>query len=236
LEEAATLARRRGELPPLQGFEELSFQELQKSLEGKKQKLHQMGIHQEDLFSIELSEQVDRIEKEPTKIWVPALSVGGYLIKGQLYPVCCKGLLWMGGTTPEDRPLLWPSFLVFSCLAEELKMPKECLFVEGVRNKQLNVAIKHPKELLERYIKLYERSLQDPCPLLPQWAWLFSSKEVSSWDERLQSSLYSVSDPFIKWVLKRDALPLGSWMLKQWQSHWKEVFSPLFAGGQDEDV
>ena len=243
LDEATFLAKARGELP-LGEIGKIGVADLTEELQEWKEGLSFFGLKEEDLFHVEFSDSARHIEKKNKRIICPSLileieGMGSIAIQGNLYPVSSKGFLWTGKKKKDDYPLLWPSFLIFMCVAEDLGLEKECLLLN--EKKKLSIYVEDPRLLLSKYLKLYVRSLEEPCPVRPEWLSTLLSKSKGDLQKKITPSSYDIGfvDPYDEWIEKRDPTISADHVLEEWKMQWSEVFSLLIEeekGEVDVDI
>ncbi|MES2199158.1 MAG: exodeoxyribonuclease V subunit gamma [Chlamydiota bacterium] len=242
LEEAASIAKKLGELP-LGKLGKIAENDLMEETRKWKKSLQSFGLSEQDLFSLELIDGVRNGEKKPGRMIMPPLvidveGVGPIAICGHLPHSSSKGFLWLGKKKKEEYAILWPSFLIFLCVAETLGWEKECLFVQ--EGKKLSICPEDPRKALSKYLKLYLRSLQEPCPIYPKLSAALLGANEEEWQKKMTPSSYDTgfSDPYELWIEKRDPVPSSSHVKKEWQEQWEEVFSILLqeSGEEHADV
>lgn len=238
LEEVIPMARKLGELP-LGKLGAMAEKDLIEESRKWKKSLQGFHLQEQDLFSIELIEGVSKWEERDDRILGPALTVevegvGPVAIQGHLAHASTKGLLWLGKKKREEYAILWPSFLIFLCVAEKFGWEKECLFVQ--EGKKLSMGPKDPFDALAKYLKLYFRALQEPCPIYPKLSVALLDSNEEEWKKKMMPSSYDLgfSDPYEQWIEKRDPPPCSAHVQKEWQKDWEEVFS-IFSEGVGEE-
>ncbi len=231
LENGASIAGKRGEIP-LGRLGAIGAQELEEELSTWKENLTHFGLQESDLFSIEFTSGVSQIKREKGRVICPPISlevegVGEIALEGKIYPVSSKGFLWLGKKKKEDYPLLWPSYLLFLCVAKEkeLGFAEECLLLE--EGKFFPIHPENPLLWLSKYMTLYFRSLQEPCPIYPKWFFTFLSKDKEEIQKKVNPSSYDTGfeDPYEQWTLQRDPPLKVELIQKKWQEQWLDVFS-----------
>lgn len=229
LEDLVTIAKKRGELP-LGQFGKIAEKDLKEEAKRWKESLQKFDLSEQDLFSIEFIDGIRIWERKADRVIVPSLKVevegvGSVSLQGHLSHVSSKGLLWLQKKKKEENTILWPSFLLFLCVAEKFGWEKECLFVQ--EGQKLAICPKDPHKALAEYLKLYFRSLQEPCPILPKYSIALLEADEKELEKKMTPSSYDMgfSDPYEQWTLKRDPPLVSSHIQKEWKSQWEEVFS-----------
>ncbi len=229
LDEATLLAEKRGEVP-LGRFGLLGLQEIEEETLEWKENLASFELTEAQLFSIEFIEGVEKVFLEKGKILSPPLTVdvdgiGKVLLIGKLSFISPRGFLWLGKKKKEEYPILWPSYLLFLCVAKDLGFDEECLLVE--EGKKFPIHPKDPKVWLSKYLALYFRSLKEPCPIYPKWFFAFLSKDKEEFKKKIQPTFYEsgFEDPYEEWILKRDPLLSVDHIEKEWKEQWLDAFS-----------
>jgi exodeoxyribonuclease V gamma subunit len=233
LKTSVARAKAKGELP-LGDVGELAVRDLEEDLEELQKHLKDFQVNLSDLFSIEFSEDAKILEKKEGKIILPPLVIEiapqeEVSLVGNLDLVSPQGFLWLGRASKPQRVELFPSLLILSCLSKSLGVePKALLLKTG---KAVSLKLEDPFEQLKLYLKLYIRSMQEFCPIRPEWSLDFLEKSPDEIEKkRLSSSSFKgFIDPYEEWILKRDALPSTEEVYAKWKSDWERVFSPLLS-------
>ena len=238
LEDAVNMAKKSGELP-LGSLGRVAEKDLLEETAKWQESLQCFGLSEENLFSIELVDGAHKWEKRSDRVVGPPLRIdvegmGSIAILGHLSYASAKGLLWLGKKKKEEYAILWPSFLIFLCIAEKFGWEKECLFVQ--EGKSLSICPEDPHKELAKYLKLYFRSLQEPCPIHPKLSMALLESNDDEWKKKMMPSSYDIgfSDPYEQWIEKRDISPCPAHIQKEWKEQWAEVFS-LFLQDVGED-
>ncbi len=238
LENGAAIAARRGEIP-LGRLGVIGVQELEEELFTWKENLTLFALQESDLFSIEFTSGVSQIVKEKGRVICPPIfleveGIGEVAIEGKIYPVSSKGFLWLGKKKKEDYPILWPSYLLFLCVAKEkeLGFAEECLLLE--EGKVFPIHPENPLLELSKYMALYFRGLREPCPIYPKWFFTFLSKDREEMQKKVNPSSYNTGfeDPYEQWTLQRDPPLKVEHIEKKWQKQWLDVFSLFIEEGE----
>ena len=228
LSSSIRLAQAKGQLP-FGEVGQLALEDLEEDLlKWQEHLVEQFGVKQEEIFSLELSEDAKEIEKKDKKLIAPPLSieiegVGKVSLVGEMEFVCPKGFFVLSNVSKARHIELFPSVLILMCLGLEAK---GLLLGTG---KTFSLSMEDPFEHLKSYIKLYLRCLKELCPIRPEWALDFLVKTRSEIEKKRDSSLSfkSFVDPYEEWMNKRGELPELDEIYTLWEKDWKEVFSPL---------
>ncbi len=88
-------------------------------------------------------------------------------IIGKLPQVTPNGLVREGRNLLPDIAKIWPEYLVFCCLPEEIAPKKSLLLTKHTSPK--HAFLKDPKAHLLQYAAYYQKCLHTPSPLIPEW-------------------------------------------------------------------
>jgi exodeoxyribonuclease V gamma subunit len=218
---------------PLGRWKELAEKDLEKERGKRKASLEACGIAEEDLITLEWVEGATEIEYLEDRVILPALFIevenrGSICLKGHITHASSKGLIWFGKKKKDEEYIyLWPTFLLFLCGAKKMGWEEKCWLVE--EEKLFEYMPKDPEKELAKYLFLYLRALEEPCPVAPSWALSFLKGDTNSWQEKIKPSSYRMSfiDPYKEWIEIRDPLPSPSHIQKNWQETWREAFTPF---------
>ena len=242
LEEVVSTAKKLGEMP-LGNFGKIAEKDLLEEAKKWKEALLGFGLSEQDFFSIEFTDGVRIEEKKSDRIIVPPLiieveEIGSVAIYGHLPYASSKGMLWFGKKKKEEYSILWPSFLIFLCVAEKFGWEKECLFLQ--EGKRLSICPEDSHKALAKYLKLYLRSLEEPCPIHPKFSIALLEADEEAWKKKMSPSSYDTgfSDPYEQWIEKRDLPPCPIHVQKEWKEEWEEAFSLFLqdAGEEHADI
>lgn len=226
LSSSVRLAQAKGQLP-LGEIGKLSLEDLKEDLLTWEE--HLVGpfdVKQEEIFSLELSQEAKEMERKDKKLIVPPLCVeieglGSVSLVGELEFLCSKGFFVLSNISKARYIELFPAVLILMCLGFEAKG----LFLGT--GKTFSLSIEDPLNHLKSYIKLYMRCLEELCPVRPDWALDFLVKTRSEIEKKRETSFKSFIDPYEDWINKRGAFPELEEIYSFWEKDWKEVFSPL---------
>lgn len=231
-------ARARGELP-LGKIGKIACDDLEADFDNWRESLSSFGLEEKDIFSLELTETAFKTEIYPRRRLMPALSVdiegaGSVLLVGDLYPVSDKGFLWTGNSSKAYSMRWYPLSLIFACLSKTSAISADCLLLET--GKTFSLPVLDPIKQLSRYLRLFLRALQEPCPIRPDWAFDFLCKTKEEVEKKRKASFYGkiFEDPYEKWISKRESFPELEILYRDWKENWDEVFSPLLGEIHDE--
>ncbi len=226
-------AKAKGQLP-LGEIGKIAVHDLEEDLIQWQKHLNLFQLKFSDVFCVEFSEDVKVMEKKEGKILLPPLlidvdGVGMMSLIGSLDFVSPQGFLWLGSASKANRIELFPSLLILSCLSEVLGIEAKGLILKT--GKVFSVSLEDPFKQLGFYLRLYLRSIQEICPIRPEWALDFLVKTKEEIEKKRLSSSYfkGFVDPYEEWMLKREGLPEIDVIYNLWKSEWEKVFSPLLS-------
>jgi len=226
---------------PLGRWKELAQKELKKEIEKRQKSLDILGIEEQKMLSLEWVQGARKIEHREDRIILPALRIDlkegpSITIKGYISHATSEGLIWFGKKKKEEYVYLWPTFLLFLCAAKELNWKQRCWLLQ--EEEFFPYIPDDPEKELASYLGLYLRALKEPCPIAPSWAISFAKGEKESWQSKMRASSFGFSflDPYKEWINLRDPPLTPSYVEKQWQEQWQQVFSCLLQGGKSEGI
>lgn len=230
LTEVLALAQAKGELPS--GFlGAIGCKQLEEQFQAWHQDSQDFGIREDDLYTIEFVTGIETVEKTPGKILYPAPLYEGVLIQGTIGPVSSKGFLWFDRKGKDEYPLLWPSYLLFLCVAKELGWNEDCLLLG--KGQVLPIRTKEPELWLSKYMKLYLQGVEEPCPVRLSWFSSFLAPTTDELTKKLDSSSFDKNtfmDSYETWILQREDPLSAEALYDGWHERWKDAFA-LFAKG-----
>jgi exodeoxyribonuclease V gamma subunit len=209
-------AEAQGELPS--GiWKETAVSKMQSEINDWQAHLASWGVSA--LCTVHFSSSCRRSEQVTEDLWIcPPLVVpmdGGRkgVITGKLRGVAAQGYLHHGDGDLRDWLTLWPLFLVY------LTVPfasSSVLFSKS--GKACPLLLADPENWLGKYIGYYERCLESPSPLLPEWGrGVFAGKSAQQLSE--------TEDPYVSWLASRSA----ELSTEGWLPYLNEVFAPLLS-------
>jgi exodeoxyribonuclease V gamma subunit len=204
-----TLKKRNNELPPgLIG--EAQKLEILETVQEWETQLAEWGIEPRSIHLLESCREPSPHERPPLEIQVTEeLTVR---IIGEIQRVTEKGLIFLGDDLLSSLLRIWPEALVCSLALQQ----NEVFFLKSKKLK----TISSPETSLRSFLIYYFRSLEQPSPLLPDWADFFLRGKKRT-EPRFD-------DPALYWVLARTPIPDEALLLERWK--WlQESFSELIA-------
>lgn len=231
LDEGIFKAKATGAFPKGE-LSKIAERELAEDLQNWKKNLLVWGLCESDLFSLQITDSVRKIEVKREKTYCPLLSLevegfGRVCIQGELFPLSSKGFLWLDKADKEDLFVLFPTFLIFLCLAEEYGWEKECLLLQ--KGKKLSAAIPNPKASLAKYLNLYLKSLKDPFPIYPKWMGSLLTESPEQLTKKMTPSFFEKDfiDPYDQWMERRGYNFTALDLQESWKQTLSDIFSPL---------
>ncbi len=193
----------------------------------------------EELFTIELSDKVQGVEKEGKNWKVPVLNVAcgagiQVVISGKLTEVCAEGFAFNGKNERADAIKAYPLLLVLSCLIKNYALPvkPQLLFTKSGHVK--TPFYEDAEKQLAEYMGYYVQSMLNMSPLLPEFTHEILRKEGSELEKALSQKVQNPHQPFYNeeliWALQGGKLPEAGtlWkeaaekIYKEMLSHWYE--------------
>ena len=227
LEQGASVSRAKGELP-LGELGKIGEGDLHRELLEWKEGLSFFGLEEKDLLLVEFVEGARKVEIIQGKVISPPLvlpveGIGDVKVIGHLYPISSEGLVFFAKRKKGDFSLFWPSWLIYLCIAKKLGFSSSLLLIHEKMN--LTDAPEDPEKWLAKYLKLYFKSLKEPCQVRADWVSSLVLKEELA--KKIAPSSYDIGykDPYEEWAEGRDLLPLAEEIKKEWEEPWREAFA-----------
>jgi exonuclease V gamma subunit len=232
---AISYAKAKGQLPsgPLGT---LATCDLKEHLDRWNEHLQVLGVTQEEIFCLELSQDAKDIHREAGKVILPPLVLeregeSDLLIVGKIDFVCRKGLIWTKRADKESLFFLFPSFLICSAVASCIGIEPKCILLES--GKTLSFPEFDPLKCLRAYVNLYQRGWEEPCWVVQEGAWNFLVKTKKDLEQKKQSSFFSFYDPYEEWMQKREGPLEISTLCHLWKEDWDRTFQLLLQGAME---
>lgn len=145
-------------------------------------------------------------------------------ITGVLEEVTPKG--WIAHADGDLKSLvaLWPLYLIYRCLE-----PSSTAVLLTKKGTALEIPLEDPKSVLTAYLEYYLLALQNPSPLMPEWAKAILEGGEEQFKEVMQKEL---ENPYVNYLKRRHALFEPRETLALWDAPLKKAFGPLIKGGR----
>ncbi len=244
------IAEKLGQLPT-GPFKNSAIQRIKSDLISLKANLEHLGADAQTIFSIHLSEHVEKAQQLENGDWeFPPLmiSYGDKQIElvGTIPEVTSKGLVAHAYDSKSDVTKLWPQFLLFTCLIQTHQLPFEpqLLLVKGTQGKAKASFLQNPQDALIDYLNYYFLAKEHASPLIPEWIPSLVNEEPEQISQTIKESLTNPFRPlfneYAHWIISDDLHASDAHALA---THWKPVatriFGPVYANwweGKDETV
>ncbi len=198
--------------------------------------LEALNVDPKTLITIELKASCAEPDfKNSHHLILPPLSVPleegrKACIVGKLENVGPCGLLVNETHYLKDLLKVYPSFLVYLNLPlEKLGFPPRLLLSKKGKVKEKLEG--DPLDLLAAYIGYYERCLDSPSPLMPEWASGLLEEGVEELEKAIEISKNgfgaTFEDLYLKQLFLKDPLFSSAHLHQTWSSYLREVFAPL---------
>jgi exodeoxyribonuclease V gamma subunit len=232
LEEGVLLAKNSG-LFPKGEFSKISEKDLLLELQEWRENLQEFGLEEKDFFSVIVTDSVRKAEMIKEGFLCPPLvieveGVGKIALQGELVFSSQKGFLWPHKAEKEDLFTLWPTFLIFLCLARMYGWKEECFLLQ--KGKSLSVCVENPQYELSEYLRLYIRALKEPYLVQPKWILPLLFEDLSALEKKMNArSAYEAEflDPYEQWLGQREHKVFPVDLRKAWKESLDKIFSPL---------
>lgn len=213
----------------LQGpFKKLDLETLKSSTEELRDFLSHVGISPNSQFVIEFCPDCKEPQKEPREgiLKIPALvfkkEFATIKLTGRLENVTTKGILAYIEARPSDFAKAWPTLLAFSLALKHFSLSINqqviCLKDPSV----MKIDFIDPIETMQAYIDCYFKSLQNPCPLLPEWVpQLLSLPEEEfkkSVEVSTENSFRPIYNEYLNWLLRGSTVPECRSIYENWKA------------------
>ncbi len=213
-------------------FKEVLESHLEEEIQKRNSFLKKLGIKEEEIFFIELREDIETPVQVTQKHWLlPSLKVAlsshrTVHLTGVLEQVTEKGLLSLSRSSFENIWCLWPSLLILDQLPNLFKEPFQTALHFISSEKSLVYQIQNPLEELKKMITFYLMSHQEFCPYLPEWLPFFVKNTTEELKEKIRKDLQSPHfyNLYARSLLQPNKLPEDT-QLDTWQRLSQELFS-----------
>lgn len=216
-------------------FKNITLDKIQNEICSLDDRLKRLDIDKDKIFSLNLG--VDAPHELENGSWqLPSLKFNyqnqfQVTIQGSFSDVCSKGLIVHADDERQAFIKFWPEFLVFSCLMDRFPIAeKQLIFLKSgkIRQAFFDDALME----LEKYLTYYFKGLNNPSPLVPEWAYQFVHESQNSLSDELNKSLideyHPIYNDYLHWVRnERDDFYCQSFH-EEWSIQAKDLFLKLY--------